>query len=150
MTASLFLRRIVWLIVGLGTLFSYLTWLAADVFKRAFAFPVILAVVGIAIIIVTVWVQRTYPRLAARVRERRGDRPRFPGGSALLLAPALIAVLVMPSVREEKRWEQMYSRADSHRWHIISARTARNAKKARERAAAQARAESPPPPPPQG
>jgi len=150
MTASLFLRRIVWLIVGLGVLFSYLTWLAADVFKRAFAFPVILAVVGIAIIIVTVWVQRTYPRLAARVRERRGDRPKFPGGSALLLAPALIAVLVMPSVREQKRWEQRYARADSQRWHIINARTARAAKRARERAAAQPHTESQPQTPPQG
>jgi glucan phosphoethanolaminetransferase (alkaline phosphatase superfamily) len=149
MTASLFMRRVVWLIVGLGILFSYLTWLAADVFRRAFAFPVILAVVGIAIIIVTVWVQRTYPRLAARVRERRGDRPRFPGGSALLLAPALIAVLVMPSVREQKRWEQRYLRADLQRAHVIKARMDRDAKRAKARAAAQTRTEPQPPEPPQ-
>jgi hypothetical protein len=150
MTASLFLRRIVWMIVGLGILFSYLTWLAADVFKRAFAFPVILAVVGIAIIIVTVWVQRTYPRLAARVRERRGERPQFPGGSALLLAPALVAILVMPPVREAQRWEQTYARADAHRWHVINARAARNAKRARDKAAAQAHSELLPQQSPQG
>jgi hypothetical protein len=84
------------------------------------------------------------------VRERGGERPHFPGGAALLLAPALLAVLVMPPVREQKRWEQMYSRADTHRWHIISARNLRNAKKAKDRGAIQVRPDSPPPPPPLG
>lgn len=134
MAASLFLRRIVWLVAGLAALFSYLTWLAADVFERAFAFPIILAAVGIAIIIVTVWVQRTYPRLAASVRERGGDKPHFPGGAALLLAPALLAVLVMPPTRERARWERIYAQADTRRWHVISARNNRDARRAKERA----------------
>jgi hypothetical protein len=106
MAASLFLRRIVWLVVGLGAMFSYLMWLANEVFERAVAFPVILAAVGITVILLTVWVQRTYPRIAARVRESDGAVARFPGGAALLLAPALIAVLVMPSARLEAEWRR--------------------------------------------
>jgi hypothetical protein len=52
-------------------------------------------------------VQRSYPRIAARVREQDGVMARFPGGTALLLAPALVAVLVMPAAREEARLAEM-------------------------------------------
>jgi hypothetical protein len=100
MAASLLLRRIVWLVLGLGSLFVYLAWLATEVFSQTVAFPLILALVGITLMLLTVWVQRTYPRIAARVRETRGSGAHFPGGSGLLLAPAIIAALVMPSARE--------------------------------------------------
>jgi hypothetical protein len=128
MTASLFLRRIVWLLFGLGALFSYLTWLATEVFENAVAFPVILAAVGIAVILVTVWVQRTYPRIAARVREADGARARFPGGAGLLLAPALAAVLVMPAERERARCEDLMRQADVERLRIIGERDIRTSR----------------------
>jgi hypothetical protein len=99
MGASLLLRRIVWLVLGLGSLFAYLTWLATSVFRQAVAFPVILAMVGITLMLLTVWVQRSYPRLAARVREANGAAAYFPGGTGLLLAPALVAVLMIPTAR---------------------------------------------------
>lgn len=113
MAASLFLRRVVWLVVGLGGLFSYLMWLAREVFERAVAFPVILAAVGLSIILVTVWVQRTYPRIAARIRESDGAMARFPGGAGLLLAPALVAVLVMPAARADAIHEERQRRAEA-------------------------------------
>jgi hypothetical protein len=100
MAASLLLRRIVWLVLGLGSLFVYLAWLATEVFSQTVAFPLILALVGITLMLLTVWVQRSYPRIAARVRETRGNDAHFPGGSGLLLAPAIIAALVMPAARE--------------------------------------------------
>jgi hypothetical protein len=125
MASSLFLGRIVWLVVGLGALFTYLMWLAREVFERAVAFPVILAAVGFTVILVTVWVQRTYPRIAARVRESGGAVAQFPGGAALLLAPALVAVLVMPAAREAARWEEERWQAEAARARVIERRTAR-------------------------
>jgi hypothetical protein len=101
---------------------AYLTWLATEVFENAVAFPVILAAVGITVILMTVWVQRTYPRMAARVRASDGATARFPGGAGLLLAPALAAVLVMPAERERARWEDLMRQADAERARIISDR----------------------------
>lgn len=138
MASSLFLRRIVWLVVGLGALFSYLTWLATEVFERAVAFPVILAMVGLTVIVVTVWVQRSYPRLAARVRESDGRTPRMPGGAAILLAPALVAVLLMPVTREAR------VRAVEAREAAQQAASDAAARTARERT----RPQTPPAPPP--
>lgn len=115
MAASLLLHRVVWLVLGLGSLFAYLTWLATSVFRQAVAFPVILAMVGITLMLLTVWVQRSYPRLAARVREANGTGAYFPGGTALLLAPALVAVLMIPTARATASVERANREADARR-----------------------------------
>lgn len=115
MAASLLLHRVVWLVLGLGSLFSYLTWLAMSVFRQAVAFPVILATVGITLMLLTVWVQRSYPRLAARVREANGMGAYFPGGTALLLAPAVVAVLMIPTARASASVERATRESDARR-----------------------------------
>jgi hypothetical protein len=115
MIASLLLHRLVWLVLGLGSLFAYLTWLATSVFRQAVAFPVILATVGITLMLLTVWVQRSYPRLAARVREANGTDAYFPGGMLLLLAPALVAVLMFPSARDAASTERAEREAEARR-----------------------------------
>lgn len=115
MAASLLLHRVVWLVLGLGSLFAYITWLATSVFRQAVAFPVVLAMVGITLMLLTVWVQRSYPRLAARVREANGSEAYFPGGTGLLLAPALVAVLMLPTARAAASVERAARAADARR-----------------------------------
>jgi hypothetical protein len=120
--SSLFLRRVVWLLLGLLALFQSLSWLAREVFKDAVAFPLILGFVGLGLIIVTVLVQRAYPGLAERVRGRHGVLPHVPGGAALLLAPALVAVLLFPVARQEAAWRAAWAKADQQRQRIIAER----------------------------
>lgn len=99
---ALLLRRALWLLYGMGCFTGYVVWLAAEKFRDTPAFPIVLAALGVAVIIATVWVQRNAERLAARfgVVPQAGRR-RFPGGAALLLAPALVAVLMVPSALRE-------------------------------------------------
>ncbi len=124
MAASLYLRRVVWLLLGLVALFASLLWLAREVFEEAVAFPVLLGFAGLAVILVTVLVQRQYPRLAERVRGRHGVGPHVPGGAGLLLLPALVAVFILPVARLEARWSVQWRAADERRFRIIAARAA--------------------------
>ncbi len=102
-TASFVLRRKVLLGVGLFGVFGSLGWLAFDVFKVTTAFPLILALIGVAIIILTVWVQRRFPEV---IRQMGGDltqAPRFPGGVFPLLAPALLGLMLMQDASASDR-----------------------------------------------
>jgi hypothetical protein len=92
--ASVMLRRRALLIVGLFGLFGFLGWLAADVFKVTTAFPLILALIGVAVIILTVWVQKRFPNVIQRMGGDPTQPPRFPGGVVTLLLPALVALLM--------------------------------------------------------
>lgn len=109
---ALLLRRAIWLLYGMGCFTGYVVWLAAEKFRDTPAFPIVLAALGVAVIIATVWVQRNAERLAARFGVvPQAGRPRFPGGAALLLAPALVAMLMVPqAVREDAE-----ARADAAR-----------------------------------
>ncbi|MCE9601840.1 MAG: hypothetical protein K8S21_06440 [Gemmatimonadetes bacterium] len=99
---ALTMRRFVWLLLGMGWFVGYLGWLASDVFRDSPAFPILLAALGIAVIIATVWVQRNAAMLVGRFGTVTSDgRPRFPGGVPLLLAPALVALLLFPSALRE-------------------------------------------------
>jgi hypothetical protein len=124
MAASLYLRRLIWLFLGLIALFAALLWMANEVFDRAVAFPVLLGFVGIAVILVTVLVQRQYPRLAERVRSAHGVGPHVPGGAATLLLPALVAVVLFPVARREAQWRVEWAAADARRYEIIARRDA--------------------------
>ncbi len=113
---ALLLRRFNWLLVGMAWFVVYVVWLAADVFKDSPAFPILLAALGVAVIIATVWVQRNAAMLVGRFGTVTSDgRPRFPGGVPLLLLPALVAVLLLPRARAEdaerqadQRWLSRY------------------------------------------
>ena len=116
--ASLYLRRRAFLVFGALALFWYLGWLAFEVFREAAAFPIVLATFGIAVILITVWLQRTYPRLVERVNSGSADsRPSIPGGYVTMLAPAVIAVALLLTVypierSRHERDRQMQERAE--------------------------------------
>jgi len=95
LVASVYLRRRILLALGIGGVFGFLAWLANDVFKLTLAFPLLLAVLGIAIIIVTVWLQRRFPEIVRRVGGDPSTPPALPGGVFTLLAPALLGLLMM-------------------------------------------------------
>lgn len=95
--AALLLRRFVYVPLGMLWVVWYLGWLARDVFRQSPAFPLLLAALGLAVIVATVWIQRNAERLTARFGGVTVDgRPRFPGGVLLLLAPAIIALVRLP------------------------------------------------------
>lgn len=118
---ALLMRRALWLLYGMGCFTGYVVWLAAEKFRDSPAFPIVLAALGIAVIIVTVWVQRHADRLAARFGVvRQEGRPRFPGGAPLLLLPAAVALLMIPFARAddvEVRLQREFAmrRAQQHR-----------------------------------
>lgn len=97
--ASVYLRRRVLLLIGLIGVLGFLGWLANDVFKLTVAFPLVLAMLGVAIIIITVWLQKRFPHI---VRQLGGDPtlpPRLPGGMLVLLAPAALGLLLLGDAR---------------------------------------------------
>ncbi len=120
--ASLYLRRVVWLLLGLLAMFQALAWWAREIFRDAVAFPVVLGFIGLLVIVATVLVQRQYPRLAERIRGTHGVGPHIPGGSALLLAPAVIAVLLFPLGRADAARAAQWRAAEAARAAIIEER----------------------------
>lgn len=122
--ASLLLRRFTYVPLGMLWVLWYLGWLARDVFRDSPAFPLVLAALGLAVIVATVWIQRNAAQLQARFGGVTTDaRPRFPGGVALMLAPALVALLRLPDaaavdreVRAAQKWQvERFERAEQRR-----------------------------------
>ncbi|MHB1312800.1 MAG: DUF2157 domain-containing protein [Gemmatimonadaceae bacterium] len=134
LVASVYLRRRILLALGIAGVFGYLAWLASDVFKLTLAFPLLLAVLGVAIIIVTVWLQRRFPEIVRRVGGDPSLAPSLPGGVFTLLAPALIGLLMMGDAarmdREHAANQRSRSRAGAARNRVqqdsvVAARRAR-------------------------
>lgn len=97
-TFSLRMRRGVWTLLGLAWFVAYLGWLANDVFRSTPVFPIVLAALGIAVIVATVWVQRNRERIAARIGGLdSGVTPSYPGGLVLMLLPVAIALWHLPT-----------------------------------------------------
>jgi len=135
---SLFLRRRAFLLFGAVSLVWYLGYLAFDVFRDTLAFPLLLATFGISVILVTVLLQRSYPRLVRRVDERAGGvgARRLPGGYGVFLAPLLLAVLMMPRALAEGRRREAEQRAAQQRAGQERAMEARAMRERAERQAA--------------
>ena len=114
LVASVYLRRRVLLALGIAGVFGYLAWLASDVFKLTLAFPLLLAVLGVAIIIVTVWLQRRFPEIVRRVGGDPSKPPTLPGGVLTLLAPALIGFLMMGDATRMDRENAADRRSRAH------------------------------------
>ena len=127
---SLRMRRGIWTLLGLGWFVSYLGWLAAEVFRDTPVFPIVLAALGIAVIVATVWIQRNRERLIARFGGvESGATPSFPGGVALLLLPIAVALWQLPGAVRLDRADAAEAQAST---------TARQAIRRRERREAQA------------
>jgi len=115
-TASLYLRRRTLLVAGGVAAFGYLGYLAFDVFRRVVALPITLAALGLLVIVSTVWMQRRFPRLVARVsREDDSGVKTLPGGALAVLGPVAIALTAMAFAgREaeertvEQEWRNTY------------------------------------------
>ena len=114
LAGAVILRRRVLAVLGIIALFSYLAWLANDVFKLTLAFPLLLAALGVAIIIVTVWLQRRFPEIVRRLGGDVSQPPHFPGGVVALLAPALLGVLLMQDARTIDREHRADARSRAH------------------------------------
>ncbi|HSA58035.1 MAG TPA: hypothetical protein VLE53_20140 [Gemmatimonadaceae bacterium] len=105
--AALFLRRRTHLVFGIVVAFLYLLYLAGEVFEEAAVFPIVLAVLGGGVILTTVWLQRRFPALVARVNALRAiDRPGLPGARwipwAFVGLSLGITLLALPEAREER------------------------------------------------
>lgn len=132
LTVSVYLRRMVWAVAGAVILFAYLVWLATDVFKLGLAFPLLLVVAGLVIIIGTVWVQRRLPTLFTRDLRDASGRPRLPGGWGGVVLPfALSTVMLLAVVPGRQIVEDRENRA--------RARVYREAAMERKRAAVEQR-----------
>lgn len=120
---ALTMRRVVWLLLGMGWFVGYVVWLASDVFKDSPAFPILLAALGIGVIIATVWIQRNAAMLQRRFGTVTSDgRPRFPGGVPLLLTPAVVALLLLPSALREDEEQRRVQRWEMHRFILVDRR----------------------------
>ncbi len=114
---SLYLGRRAFAVFGAITAFWYVGYLSFDVFKDVVAFPVMLATFGIVVILLTVWLQRNYPRLARYVTASSPDgRPSLPGGYITLAVPLVVALTMFPSARETDREWRANSRLRSQRY----------------------------------
>lgn len=100
---SLLLRRRTHLAFGFLALFGYLTWLALDVLRAYLSLPAVLATLGIALILGTVWVQRRFPKIVERVNAERGEAalPAMVTRAPLILVLGL-ALLSIPDVKAER------------------------------------------------
>ncbi len=105
---SLRIGQKLFLVAGVLGLIVYLGHLAFDVFSGTVLFPVALAALGLGIIVATVWMQRAYPVLAARMGAGAGAARRVPGDLVTMLVPAALALLLLAiSVpRERARAEE--------------------------------------------
>jgi hypothetical protein len=94
--ASLYLRRRTLLVAGGLMAFLYLGYLAFDVFRRVVALPITLATLGGLVIVSTVWMQRRFPKLVARVSgDDAAGRKTLPGGALAVLGPLVIALTAL-------------------------------------------------------
>ncbi len=123
---SLLLRRRTLLVYGLLALFGYLAYLAFDVFRAYLPLPAILATLGILLILTTVWVQRRFPTLVARVNAERGGAELPPMVTRGPYIVALgIALLSLADVGDELKQREFRRRLENMRLHSGSARDQR-------------------------
>lgn len=135
---ALLLRRLAWLVFGMGCAAGYVVWLAGTEFRDSPAFPIVLAALGIAMIVATVWMQRNADRLAARFGvAARGGRPHFPGGPWLFLLPVGLAFAMVPLAQREDAAQRA-----EYQWSAD-----RQARRARKPRSAPGRTEGQQPPP---
>jgi hypothetical protein len=104
--AALVMGRRTHLVFGVFAIFMYLFYLAAEVFRSTAYFPIVLALLGGALLAATVWLQRRFPTLASRLGARRGGQGGLPGSPVMpwiMVAFALgMTLLRLPEAREER------------------------------------------------
>lgn len=126
--AALLMGRRTHLVFGVFAIFMYLLYLAAEVFKSTAYFPIVLAVLGGALLAATVWLQRRFPALASRLGARRGGQGGLPGSPVmpwLMVVFALgMTLLRIPDAREERLNRDFQQRLYALRLHSGSLKAA--------------------------
>ena len=130
---AVLLRRRLLLAFGFIAAAAYLGYLVMDLFRDVVALPILLATVGLAIILLAVWAQRAYPRLVAQADAASGGRKTLPGGPLLLLAPAVLALVMLGPARTR---DVQYERENWQRRRVWAAQAARHRRVQRARRAA--------------
>lgn len=108
-TLALSLGRRELLAASVVAFISYLGYLAFDLFERVLSFPVVLASFGIALILLTVAVQRRWPSLSARLSSARAGERRLPGDYAIpvaLLVTTVALLTLAPPKATERLWRE--------------------------------------------
>lgn len=104
--AALVMGRQTHLVFGVFAIFMYLVYLAAEVFQSTAYFPIVLAVLGGALLAATVFLQRRFPALASRLGARRGGQGGLPGSPVMpwvMVGFALgMTLLRLPEASEER------------------------------------------------
>jgi hypothetical protein len=130
--AALRLRRRLFLVASLIGFLAYLTYLTFDVFKTDVGYPIVLATVGLATILLAVWVQRRFPTIVQRMD--RAARQPIPAAALILAGMVLISLtLVVTDVAEARQriadqyWRETVGRLMAHnaRVHGSGTRLAR-------------------------
>lgn len=106
------------LVFGLLILFMYLMYLAGEVFKSTAYFPVALAALGGALLFATVWLQRRFPALTARLGRTRHGRSGLPGS---MVMPWLFAAMALgiTLLRASEAVEERVNREFQQRLYIL-------------------------------
>ncbi len=119
--AALRLRRRLFLAAAFVGFLSYLGYLTFNVFDRAASYPIVLATLGLATIIMTVWVQRRFPGLTKQLDI--GQRQAIPGAPMALAGSLLIALVLtlsgLPAARQTVLDRQEWARFERLRIHNI-------------------------------
>jgi hypothetical protein len=117
---SLRLQRRLLFVFGLLGVFAYLAFLAGDVFRTGAAFPIVLAIAGIGLILLSVGVQRRFPGLLSGRDPADATRPLpwsrvmawLPAGFAL--AMALLSLTDLAEEREQRAFRQRLAILQGH------------------------------------
>jgi drug/metabolite transporter (DMT)-like permease len=128
MAVALFMGRRTHLVFGVFAIFMYLVYLAGEVFRSTAYFPIVLALLGGAVLAATVWLQRRFPELASRLGarpDRRGGLPGSPVMPWMFVVLALgITLLSIPDAIEERINRDFQQRLYILRLHSGSLRAA--------------------------
>jgi len=95
LVAAARLRRRTLVAFGMINAIWYLGYLAFDVFKGVLSFPLLLAAFGVAVLVVTVLVQRRFPSLLRRADDSAWRPPSLPGGSLAAWVPTALATALL-------------------------------------------------------
>jgi hypothetical protein len=124
--AALSMGRRTHLVFGAFAFCMYLFYLAGEVFRSTAYFPIVLAVLGGAVLAATVWLQRRFPELTSRLAARRAGPGGLPGSPMI---PWLVAVLSLgitltklPEAAEERINREFQQRLFILRQHSGSLR----------------------------
>jgi hypothetical protein len=126
--AALVMGRRTHLVFGVFALFMYLFYLAGEVFRSTAYFPIVLAVLGGAVLAATVWLQRRFPQLTARLAANRVGRGGLPGSPVLpwlvVLFSLGVTLLRLPDAADERVNRDLQQRLYVLRLHSGSLRAA--------------------------